>query len=186
MVRTQHKRAAMPRRLTHRRILFHVHRHRQTSCNCTAALLLLLFPSFPLSLKPGWRTAAYAASPSNRCSRGDTVWGWLSVCAACTMLTKLCRLCLPPQYYEMSYGLNIEMHKQVRKAISTCVHWLQVGGGKRVIALNVLFASVSCCVAGFVLPSSCVICAHAKWLAQKGGTLFIIKLTPGATFPPQK
>lgn len=64
----------------------------------------------------------------------------------CTMLTKLCRLCLPPQYYEMSYGLNIEMHKQVRKMISTCVHWRQAGEGERVIALNVLFASVSCVV----------------------------------------
>ena len=37
------------------------------------------------------------------------------MCAVNKMLTKLCHLCLSSQYYEMSYGLNIEMHKQVRE-----------------------------------------------------------------------
>lgn len=39
------------------------------------------------------------------------------MCAVNKMLTQLCHLCLSLQYYEMSYGLNIEMHKQVRNTI---------------------------------------------------------------------
>lgn len=36
------------------------------------------------------------------------------MCAVNKMPTPLCHLFLSLQYYEMSYGLNIEMHKQVR------------------------------------------------------------------------
>lgn len=30
------------------------------------------------------------------------------------------------QYYEMSYGLNVEMHKQVNKMVSVCAHGLRI------------------------------------------------------------
>lgn len=39
------------------------------------------------------------------------------MCVVNNMPTMFCHLFLFPQYYEMSYGLNIEMHKQVRKTL---------------------------------------------------------------------
>uniref|UniRef100_A0A4W6G619 Groucho/TLE N-terminal Q-rich domain-containing protein n=1 Tax=Lates calcarifer TaxID=8187 RepID=A0A4W6G619_LATCA len=78
-------------------------------------------------------------------------------------------------YYEMSYGLNIEMHKQVRKTV-LCIFFFSLsshcqtggcvcltfcvevaiiewaGGGECVIShTQTLYASVSLCAGGFVL-----------------------------------
>lgn len=90
------------------------------------------------------------------------------MCAVFKMLTRLCHLCLSPQYYEMSYGLNIEMHKQVRKIIfsvffGVCVYLCLAVWKFHLLSrwkkLNVLFVSqcaVLCvCVWVCTISSSC-------------------------------
>lgn len=79
------------------------------------------------------------------------------------MLTRLCHLCLSPQYYEMSYGLNIEMHKQVRKitfsvffgvCVYLCLAVWKLHRLSRWKKLNVLCV----CVCGFVLYLLAAVC----------------------------
>lgn len=82
-------------------------------------------------------------------------------------------MCLSPQYYEMSYGLNIEMHKQVR-----CDFY-----PSRRAEVNVFLCPprrlvcvwVTCCRDDF---SSCEVIG-----TEKGGARFIFESMPGATLP---
>lgn len=67
------------------------------------------------------------------------------------MLRKLCHLFLSPQYYEMSYGLNIEMHKQVRK---TALFFFLVVFPLQIVRLVLVYMERVCvCVSHFVCRS---------------------------------
>lgn len=72
------------------------------------------------------------------------------MCAVNKMLTKLCHLCLSPQYYEMSYGLNIEMHKQVRETIFAMLFLSPAVGLLLVYLEAVHTVDVCVCVSLFV------------------------------------
>ena len=59
---------------------------------------------FPSGLPGGWEALCPAAIPPARGLLEDPASNWPSGRS---------QLAFPLQYYEMSYGLNIEMHKQV-------------------------------------------------------------------------